>query len=135
MGREPLDFPASDKIHPWLSWRAQGTPRPGIWTTLPNITARQPYQAVSVGLNHPKNLVGIPSFGGFQCSGQSSRDHFYAWQLREAGQLPPSKPPEQLQLTQTLSAYFVDALAGSGAWKWPVTGTLRSICGTFQLAN
>eukprot|EP00983_Pelagomonas_calceolata_P100445 1158567-Pelagomonas_calceolata.AAC.7 len=39
MGREPLGLPASGKVHTWLPWPAQGTPRLVILATLPNKTA------------------------------------------------------------------------------------------------
>eukprot|EP00983_Pelagomonas_calceolata_P090026 1157371-Pelagomonas_calceolata.AAC.3 len=31
MGREPLGLPASSKVHTWLPWPAQRTPRPETW--------------------------------------------------------------------------------------------------------
>eukprot|EP00983_Pelagomonas_calceolata_P074796 1152700-Pelagomonas_calceolata.AAC.2 len=38
------------------------------------------------------------------------------WQLREAGQLLPARPLEQLQLTQTISAYFCGYLCWVQGW-------------------
>eukprot|EP00983_Pelagomonas_calceolata_P063252 1147653-Pelagomonas_calceolata.AAC.3 len=53
-----------------------------------------------------KSLPGIESVGGFQCSGQNCRTHYYVRQLREAGQSLQARPPEQVQPTQTPSGYF-----------------------------
>eukprot|EP00983_Pelagomonas_calceolata_P113634 1160006-Pelagomonas_calceolata.AAC.2 len=80
----------------------------------------------------PNSLPGNPSFGGFWCSVQTCRTNCYVWQLREAGQLLPSRPPEQLKSTQLHQHTFVHALTGFGV---PVLGASQSTFKPFQLAD
>eukprot|EP00983_Pelagomonas_calceolata_P086691 1156806-Pelagomonas_calceolata.AAC.9 len=137
LGRKPLGLPPSGKVHTcppspcsvrgaWvvvasavencLEWEGSTWPEPA---SLPS--------ALTVSMqNRSHKLSGVPSFGGFRYSGQSIRDHFFVWQQREAGKLLPSRPPKQLQSTQTSSAYFY----GCHCW---VQGMGKSTCEPFQL--